>query len=277
MLRSVLRKSKRKHHPTHLSSRSPHFPLSLNVEWTHVTHVFIANSGANAFLKTIRALASKANLTYLSVHNLTGLQTHQHITSIIELPSVYHFSIGGPNAQDTCKLLLHRIKLPSLQTFSINNGAIPVFSARQLPMGTLALFISRSVFPLVELELGNFGMPGSSLTNLLWYIPSLVKLTLETITYADDFFPAFSQANSLSNHGHEFLPLLLSLKLAAFPRNSLWRLLLDIWNSEDFPDIRPGDDSWPGHEPFRRGLQVSLSVASANETTVPFQIVLHGV
>jgi hypothetical protein len=72
-------------------------------------------------------------------------------------------------------------------------------------MNTLKLFIRRSTFPQVELELGRFSMSGTSLIDLLWSIPSLVRLTLERITYANDFFPTLSRAKRQSS-GNDSVP-----------------------------------------------------------------------
>jgi hypothetical protein len=127
--------------------RSSYLPISLNVEWTIVTHVHIANSGLNAFLKTVQVLASKATLTNLSVHDLTDFRHHQQILSLTGLPTVRQFSIGGPNAQNTCKLLLGSIKLPFFQTFCVDNGSITIVSADQLPMNTLKLLSGVLRFP----------------------------------------------------------------------------------------------------------------------------------
>jgi hypothetical protein len=110
-------------------------------------------------------------------------------------------------------------------------------------------------------------MSGTLLIDLVWSIPSLVRLTLERITYANNFFPTLSRAKRLSENRRKFLPALSSHKLAVSFCIDIWRLLLNIWDLKESSEACPEDDNWAGHEPLRRNLQVSLWVASVNEIT----------
>lgn len=263
----ILRDSKRKHRPTHLSVMSQ-FPLArLNMDWSCITTLHMSDMSRRlCFSGILRVLHSP--LTHLTLGAIDDYSDDNNMWTPIHrvetLPFLTHLSLRESYISSTTHDIFNHFMLPSLTSLEYLGQPGDHTHPNDFPTDTFLKLVHRSDFRLQSATFLDAVIPDDDLLRVLQGLSTVKTLRLQ-LRRENDIGQLFERLSQLALRTEipSFLPALSYLDIASLiPKK--WSSLVGMY--DDNPSVR-GDAPYVSEKaPARKALKLSFRMLFRDRT-----------